>query len=69
MNREGKVLLRLTIDERGRMTELEVVKGAAFGLTEAAVEAIRKSTFIPAREGGIAVKAKAPLTVRFELTR
>jgi protein TonB len=68
MNREGRVMLSLIIDDRGKLIKYEVVEGAAFGFTEAAIDAVRKSTFIPARKGGVPVRAKAPLTVSFKLT-
>jgi TonB family protein len=69
MNREGKVLLRLTIDATGKLNDLEVIEGAAFGFTEAAIDAVNKSTFIPARKDGMPVKAKAVLSVRFKLSQ
>jgi periplasmic protein TonB len=69
MNREGRVLLRLTIDEVGKLINLEVIEAASYGFTEAAVYAIRKSTFIPAKRAGIAVASRAILPVRFELLR
>jgi protein TonB len=69
MNKEGRVLLRLTIDSSGKLNNLEVVEGAAFGFTEAAIDAVKKSTFIPAKKDGMTVKAKAILSVRFNLTQ
>ncbi|MGD9504686.1 MAG: energy transducer TonB [Syntrophobacteraceae bacterium] len=65
--KEGTVLLRLTIDERGRLTDVEVVKGAGFGLDEAAVQAVRNSTFGPAVRDGKPVKCRASLPIRFVL--
>lgn len=67
MNKEGKVVLRLTIDEHGRLVHTEVVEGAGYGFTEAAVEAVKKSTYRPARRDGVAVLSRALLPVRFEL--
>jgi len=67
MNREGKVVLRLTIDEHGRLLNTEIVEGAGYGFTEAAVEAVKKSTYRPARRDGIPVLSRALLPVRFEL--
>jgi TonB family protein len=69
MNREGRVLLRLTIDEIGRLTNLEVIEGAPFGFTEAAIEAARKSTYVPAKREGIAVASRTKLPIRFVLER
>lgn len=67
LNKEGKVVLRLTIDEHGRLLHTEVVEGAGYGFTEAAVEAVKKSTYRPARRDGVAVLSRALLPVRFEL--
>jgi len=69
LGREGKVLLRLTIDENGRLLNIEVIKGAGFGFTEAAIEAVKKSTFQPAMHDGIPVMSKALLPIRFSLRR
>ncbi len=67
MNKEGKVILRLTIDEHGRLLNTEVVETAGFGFTEAAVDAVKKSTYRPAKRDGVAVLSRALLPVRFEL--
>ncbi len=67
MNKEGKVVLRLTIDEHGRLVSTEVVEGAGFGFTEAALEAVKKSTYRPAKRDGVAILSRAILPVRFEL--
>ena len=45
MGREGKVVLRLTIDEIGKLQQVEVVESSGFEFTRAAVEAVKKSTF------------------------
>lgn len=65
--KEGTVLLRLAIDEHGRLTEVDIVKGAGFGLDEAAVQAVRNSTFGPAMRDGKPVKCRASLPIRFVL--
>jgi protein TonB len=39
--KQGVVVLRLTIDKEGRVTEVAVVSGLPFGLTQAAVDAAR----------------------------
>jgi protein TonB len=45
---QGVVLLRLTIDREGRVTDVRVLSGLPFGLTQAAAEAARRLTFRPA---------------------
>jgi len=69
LGKQGKVVLRLHISEKGRLLNVEVVEGAGYGFTESAVEAVRMSTFSPAREKGDSVASKALLTIRFVLTK
>lgn len=69
LGKEGKVVLRLTIDERGNLLNVEVLETAEFGFTEAAVDAVKKSTFLPAKKNGKPVASKALLPVRFTLRR
>ena len=64
---EGAVLLRVTINAEGRVVEVEVLKKAGFGFDEAAVKAIRESTFIPAKRDGKSLSCIALLPIRFEL--
>jgi protein TonB len=69
LGKEGRVLLRLTIDEHGKLLNVEIVEGAGYGFTEAAVEAVKKSTFKPAMQDGKPVMSKALLPIRFSLRR
>jgi len=66
-NREGKVVLRLTIDERGALNQVEIVEDPGYGFADAAIEALKKSSFSPARRDGRPVTSKAILPVRFAL--
>ena len=68
LDKEGTVLLRVTIDERGHAVAVEVVRGAGFGFDEEAVKAVKDSTFLPARREGNPVTCKAFLPIRFVLT-
>jgi len=67
--KEGKVVLRLTISEKGELIKVEVLTGQGFGLTEAAVQAVKKSTFLPARQQGRPVACRAVLPILFVLRR
>ncbi|MCX8118460.1 MAG: TonB family protein [Desulfobacterota bacterium] len=67
MGKEGRVLLRLTIDERGALVSVEVVENGGYGFTEAALEAVQKSTFLPAYRDGKPVACRALLPIRFQL--
>lgn len=63
------VVLRLAIDDRGRLEQIEVVQPADHGFTDAAVDAARRSVFAPAKRDGRPVACRALLPVRFVLRR
>ena len=69
LQKEGNVLLRLTIDERGRPVDVEIVKSAGFGFDEEAVKAVKDSSFVPAKKEGKPFACKVLLPIRFILTR
>ncbi|MXX76250.1 MAG: energy transducer TonB [Holophagales bacterium] len=65
---EGKVILRLTIDEQGEVREdVEVLEGLDMGLTEAAIVALRQWRFEPALLDGQPVAVHWTMTVNFRL--
>jgi TonB family protein len=65
----GSVELMLSIDEKGRLTGVQVLAPAGHGFDEEAVRAVRRSSFHPALKEGDAVSSTALLTVRFEMDR
>ncbi|KAF0180197.1 MAG: periplasmic protein TonB [Nitrospirae bacterium] len=67
LGKQGRVLLRLSINEKGILTHVEVLEDSGFGFAEAAVTAVRKSSFAPATSEGIPVasRARLPITFRF----
>lgn len=67
MGKEGRVILKLTIDEKGNLSDVEVIEKAGYGFTEAAIDAVRKSSFLPALKDGKPVASMAILPVRFSL--
>lgn len=68
MGIEGTVKLLVTIDPEGHPTSIEVFKGSgSFRLDDAAMEAVREWSFVPAREAGEPVKSKTIVPVRFRL--
>jgi TonB family protein len=69
LGKEGKVVLRLFINEKGQLKNIEVVEPAGYGFTESAVEAVKMSTFSPAHVNGTNVASKALLSIRFVLKR
>lgn len=64
---EGAVVLKTVIDARGRVTDVEVLRSAPFGLTEAAVEAVGRWRFAPGTLRGKPVPVVFNLTVTFSL--
>ncbi len=69
LGKEGKVVLRLTIDEKGNLLNIEVVEKAGYGFVESAINAVKKSTFLPAKKNGKPIASKALLPIRFVLRR
>ncbi|MDQ5988326.1 MAG: hypothetical protein CSYNP_04086 [Syntrophus sp. SKADARSKE-3] len=67
MEKEGKVVLLLFIDPMGKVLNIDVIEHAAYGFTEAAITAIKKSSFAPARWKGGNVASRAILSIRFNL--
>ncbi len=66
LGREGKVVLRLFINEHGRLVSVEIVEKAGHGFDEAAIDAVKASTFRPAKLNGHSVACRAVLPVRFK---
>jgi len=69
LGKEGVVVLRLTIDHRGNLLDVEVTQKAGYGFTEAAIEAVKRSTFLPAKRDGQPIVSRAILPIRFMLRR
>lgn len=67
LGKEGKVILRLTLNEKGELINIEVLESAPYGFTESAVEAIKRSKFLPATKDGIPIASRAILPIRFVL--
>lgn len=64
---QGTVLLKAVIDERGNVTDLEVLRGQPMGLDKSALDAVRTWRFKPATLHGQPVKVYFTLTVNFQL--
>jgi protein TonB len=62
----GLVILRVLVSETGQPLEIEVVRPGTAGLTEAAVAAVKKWTFTPARKGDVPVRAWTTVPIPFE---
>ena len=65
--KEGEVLLQATIDENGVPQDIKALTNLGFGLEEAAIEALRKTTFRPAMKGGEPISKQVSIPYKFTL--
>ena len=64
---EGKVRLKLQIDESGNVISVTVVQGLGSGLDESAIAAAKRGKFSPAQRCGRAVAGSTVFSMRFAL--
>jgi TonB family protein len=62
---EGEVIVRALFRRDGKIKDARVEKGLGFGLDQRAIEAIKRSTFLPAQLNGKDVDASAQIIVGF----
>ena len=65
--KEGKVILKATIDENGIPRDIVAVTNLGYGLEEAAITMLRKSTFRPATKAGKPISLEVEIPVDFKL--
>ncbi|HRJ72949.1 MAG TPA: energy transducer TonB, partial [Terrimicrobiaceae bacterium] len=67
---QGVVLLRVSVNERGRVTAVSLLKSSGYEmLDERARTAVQKWIFKPARVDGTAIATQVDVPVRFSLDR
>lgn len=64
---QGTVILDVTLDERGKVRDIRVLKPLAEGLTEAAVDAVKQWRYEPSQLDGEPVAVLMTVTVTFRL--
>jgi len=66
---EGLVVLSALVSEDGKVLDVKLLRGVTqkVGINEAAIQAVRSSTFRPATKDGIRVKAYKTVTIPFKL--
>jgi TonB family protein len=64
---EGTVELEVSIDAKGKVTDVEVVRGLPLGLSDAAADAVRRWTYRPARGPDGPVASRKTVRIRFAL--
>jgi protein TonB len=62
----GIVVLRVLVSEQGTPLQIEVTRRVGYGMTDAAVEAVRRWTFVPARKAGVPVRTWMVIPIPFE---
>jgi TonB family protein len=65
-NLSGSVRLRVEVDRRGRVGEIEVIEGLSMGLTEEAIKAVRQWRYEAATRNGTPVDAEINVAVTFK---
>lgn len=65
---EGKVYVKLFIDEKGNVAEAKIAKGVSADLNDAAIKAVKGVKFKPAKKNGQPVKVKVVLPIVFKLS-
>ncbi len=63
---EGRVVVRFVVDEQGDVSEAEVLRGVGPGLDAAALAALNRLSFTPARQNGQPARVRMTLTFRFQ---
>ncbi len=65
--KEGQVILQATIDKRGDVVDVKVLKSLPMGLMEEAVKAVRQWRYQPSTVDGRPVAVLMTVTVYFQL--
>ncbi len=66
MNRRAEVVVRVLVDEKGRVQQAERVgESVGLGFDEAALDVARRSTYLPATKEGIKVKFWTTMKITF----
>jgi TonB family protein len=66
--KDGRVILQILLDERGRVSDVRLLSGAYEALNEVALRKVKHAVFTPAYNAeGRAVPCRVTLPIRFEL--
>lgn len=66
---EGRVSIVASIDTEGFVTNAEVIKGIGLGCDEAALDAVKKSRFLPGHNKGKIVKSHLTINIVFKIEK
>lgn len=65
--KEGVVVLEATIGTDGKARDIKVLEGIGYGCDEAAIDALEKERFTPAKKKGKPVDARIKIPYRFKI--
>lgn len=68
-NLEGKVLLAVLVGTKGESKKITVHKGLGLGCDEAAIEAVKKTRFIPGEKKGEVIETEILFSINFKLSK
>jgi len=63
----GTVFVKAIIDESGNVASAEIEKGGNEELNNAAIDAVKKTKFIPGEDKGEKVKSEVTIPIKFKL--
>ena len=63
---EGKVLVQALVDENGDVVSVKTLKGIGAGCDEEAMDAVKKSKFVPGKQRGKNVKVQVTIPIVFK---
>lgn len=66
---EGSVALSITVDERGKVSDVDVMEGLGYGLDEQAAKTVKTWKFNPALKDGKPVAVRVIVVASFKLYR
>jgi periplasmic protein TonB len=67
LGRQGKVDMMVTLDDKGKLLKVEVMHATDESFAQAAVDAVKRSQFAPAKRKGNPVGSRSPFTIHFGL--
>lgn len=64
---QGEVMLLAHVDVKGYVTSTQILKSVGLGMDDAASEAVKKTRFLPGKDGGSKVEANVTIKINFDL--
>lgn len=67
LGKEGRVILRITIDAKGKLDDVEVVEASDRIFVDAAVDSMKRSKFLAGKRSGVPCRYRCKVVIRFAL--